>query len=215
MKLYVFESCPYCIRTRIMAGWQNLHPEIIPLAPGSFPDDLAKRVPERTVPVLVDGDVVLQDSAEIVRHFDRKGRPLLSSYRTSADFDDLLEKLSVPVNALCYPRIPHLGVAELAAPQARQFFETEIPRRIGLSFAEALARTDEFVSEIQRLLPDLLRYLNKDALSFDTVVALALLHNLTMVAEFSLPKGMSEQIGGLMPTSALPRYTAISKSVTG
>lgn len=215
MKLYVFESCPYCIRTRIMAGWQNLHPEIIPLAPGSFPDDLAKRVPERTVPVLVDGDVVLQDSAEIIRHFDHKGRPLLSGYQTSAAFDDLLEKLSVPFNALCYPRIPHLGVAELAAPQARQFFEAEIPRRIGLSFAEALARTDEFVSEIQRLLPDLLRYLNKDALSFDTVVALALLHNLTMVAEFSLPKAMSEQIGGLMPTSALPRYAAISKSVAG
>lgn len=212
MKLYVFESCPYCLRARIMVGWQHLSPAIIPLAPGAFPEDLAQRAPKRTVPVLVDGDVVLQDSADIIRHFDHKGTPLLSSYQFSPEFDALQARLSAPFNALCYPRILHLGVAELAAPQARQFFKTEVPQRIGLSFSDALAQTDDFVSEINQLLPDLIHFIDDEKPNFDTIVVLATLHSLSMVAEFAVPAEISGKVDALMPRGTLPYFPAINQA---
>lgn len=211
MKLYVFEACPFCIRARIMAGWQELSPQIIPVTLGEFPKHLSGRVPQKTVPVLVDGDLAIQDSAEIVRYLDQKGHPLLKNYQLSADFEKLQAELFVPINALCYPRLPHLGVAELASPEARDLFETTIPRRIGMSFLDALAQTDLFISQVTERLPSLMNYVCADTPTFDSIVALAMVHNLSMVAEFTLPDNVVREVSLRTPHETLPVYAKIDK----
>ncbi|EEE35446.1 glutaredoxin [Rhodobacteraceae bacterium KLH11] len=73
LKLFVFETCPFCVRARLMAGLKGLSPELVYVAPGQTPAELEGRVDRLTVPILVDGETLIQDSTEIIRHFDSIG----------------------------------------------------------------------------------------------------------------------------------------------
>ncbi|WP_193748851.1 glutathione S-transferase N-terminal domain-containing protein [Leisingera sp. ANG-Vp] len=155
MKLHVFETCPFCLRVRIFAELKGLPLTVVPMTPREVPEHLRKRVSEATVPILELGDEVLQNSAEIIRQLDAKGTPLLSGYQTSAAFEAWRASIRAPLDALCYPRMPGLSPAELASPGARRWFESEMPKRIGMSFAEAMAKTGQLTGEIAGLLPGL------------------------------------------------------------
>ncbi len=37
MKLYIFETCPYCIRIRVIAGLKGLMPDLIHVCPRTDP----------------------------------------------------------------------------------------------------------------------------------------------------------------------------------
>ncbi|WP_171181965.1 glutathione S-transferase N-terminal domain-containing protein [Ruegeria sp. HKCCD8929] len=210
MKLYVFETCPYCIRTRIIAGLKGLSPEIIHVEPGNIPEDLKGRIERLTAPILMDGETLIQDSTEIIRHFDKTGAPILSSYGPGRDLEDWRATFAAPLNALCYPRMPHLDVPELASPEARAFFGQVMPDRIGMPFAEALARTAEFTREVEAALPGAEPYLSGDTISFDTLATLADLQSLTMVAELEFPVQISAPFTKLMARAGVPPFPAVA-----
>lgn len=73
MTLYQFESCPYCRMVR-----QTLSDLELTYVAVSVPQDRSRRQKvvevsgQETVPVLVDGDVVLSDENEIIRYLKDK-----------------------------------------------------------------------------------------------------------------------------------------------
>lgn len=136
MKLYIFETCPFCVRVRIMAGLKGLTPDLIYVSPGQIPPELEGRIDRLAVPILADGETLIQDSTEIIRHLDAHGTPLLQSYGTSQALEEWRTSISAPLSALCYPRMPQLNVPELASPDALAFFEGSMPKRIGMPFAD-------------------------------------------------------------------------------
>ena len=210
MNLYVFETCPYCVRTRVMAGLKGLSPEIVHVEPGKIPEELKGRIDRLTVPILVDGETLIQDSTEIIRRFDKIGAPILSSYDPSGDLEDWRATFAAALNALCYPRMPHLGVPELASPQSKAFFGQMMPERIGMSFPDALAKTTELVREVEAALPGAEPYLSGDTISFDTLAALADLQSLTMVAEIDFPVQISIPFTQLMVRAGIPPFQAVA-----
>jgi glutathione S-transferase len=72
MRLYQFESCPYCSEVR-----QKLSDLLLTYVAVSVPRDRGRRKEvmevsgQPSVPVLVDGDVVLSDEDEIVAYLDK------------------------------------------------------------------------------------------------------------------------------------------------
>lgn len=67
MKLYQFESCPYCKMVReVMSELQLTYININVPRDRSQRQEVLKVSGQPTVPVLVDGDVVLDDEEKII-----------------------------------------------------------------------------------------------------------------------------------------------------
>lgn len=73
MKLYNLESCPYCKMVRDKLASLNLSYEKINV-PANRPDrkEVHEVSGQWTVPVLVDGDVMLDDEEKILPYLDQK-----------------------------------------------------------------------------------------------------------------------------------------------
>lgn len=210
MKLFVFETCPFCLRVQIFAGLKGVNLEIIPLEPGVIPGELAGRVDRFSVPILLDGKRVLNDSAMILQHLDQRGTALLADSQCSSGYEAWSAKIRKPLNVLCYPRMLALRPGELTSDAARTWFAQIIPERIGMSFADALGRTDEFWAQISAHLPEALQFL-EGALRHDTVAALADLHSLTMVAEHELPESLKSAFTTLINRAQIRAFPAVTR----
>ncbi|MES0826448.1 glutathione S-transferase N-terminal domain-containing protein [Ruegeria sp. SCP11] len=210
MKLYVFETCPFCVRARILAGLKGLSPQLAYVAPGHIPSELEDRIDRLTVPILVNGEALIQDSTDIIRHFDSYGTPLLSSYGTGPELEEWRKSISSALNALCYPRMPYLNVPELASSEAQDFFKNVMPKRIGMTFADALAQTPRFAGEIEAVLPQVAPFLTGSTLNFDTLAVLAELRSLTMVAELRFPENIFRSFHSLVDRARISPFTPVA-----
>ena len=73
MILYHFATSPFARRARLTMALKGLSAELRdPRVEPSFREDVQRLNPTHTVPVLVDGDVVLTDSSAICQYLDRK-----------------------------------------------------------------------------------------------------------------------------------------------
>ncbi|MNK84808.1 glutaredoxin 3 [compost metagenome] len=73
MKLYQFESCPYCKMVRERLSELQVTYININVPRDKMQRDEVERVSgQRTVPVLVDGETVLDDEEKILPYLDRK-----------------------------------------------------------------------------------------------------------------------------------------------
>ncbi len=73
LKLYQFESCPYCARVRGTLGDKGLEYEKIEVpVDRDDRDELVKVSGQLKVPVLVDGETVINDSAAIIDYLNEK-----------------------------------------------------------------------------------------------------------------------------------------------
>lgn len=73
MKLYDLDSCPYCRMVRDKLAELNISYEKVSVPP-SRPDrkEVYEVSGQWTVPVLVDGDVMLDDEEKILPYLDEK-----------------------------------------------------------------------------------------------------------------------------------------------
>ena len=73
MKLYQFETCPYCQRARLALEAKGIEYEKVEV-PVNRDDrtELFELSGQYMVPVLVDGDKVISDSAAIVAYLNEK-----------------------------------------------------------------------------------------------------------------------------------------------
>ncbi len=73
MILYQAEWCPYCARVRRKLDDLLLDYKIVSVPHSHAQRDAVKRVSGQTsIPVLVDGDVVLDDDDDIIPYLERK-----------------------------------------------------------------------------------------------------------------------------------------------
>jgi glutathione S-transferase len=73
MKLYNLDSCPYCVMVRRKLDELGLLYEKIDVPPSHhLRTEVVQVSGQPTVPVLVDGEVVLDDEDEIIEYLDKK-----------------------------------------------------------------------------------------------------------------------------------------------
>jgi glutaredoxin len=73
MKLYQFESCPYCKMVRERLSQLQITYININVPRDKMQRDEVERISgQRTVPVLVDGETVIDDEEKILPYLDQK-----------------------------------------------------------------------------------------------------------------------------------------------
>jgi glutaredoxin 2 len=224
MKLHVFDSCPFCVRVKTVIGLKNLNCEIKPMTLGQLPASLEGKLERLIVPVLElhqphDRESSLMvESLDIIRYLDQLDKPLFEDYEISEPLQGLLTRLN-PVSAqLLYPRMPKLNLPELASPLALKMFTESRKNALGQSIDQALARTQEYLPELQQLLEELESFIEIDnfisgkrALSIDDVVIFAEIRNYTMIAELQMSERLMKFVHTIASRSGVSLYPKISK----
>ncbi|WP_373761656.1 glutaredoxin 2 [Neisseria dentiae] len=212
MKLYIYDHCPFCVRTRMIFGLRGLAVEEVVLANDDEATPIGM-IGAKQVPILQKNDgSYMGESLDIVRYIDDlagKGR-LKEEIRP--EVQAWLDKANTYVSKLVQPRMVLIGLPEFATQSAVNYFVHKKEANIG-SFAEHLAKTDEY---LQTLHTDLVglekqvageRYLNGEGLSMEDIHVFPLLRNLTAVCGLALPSKLKVYTDNMAAASGVPLYT--------
>ncbi len=72
MTLFSRPACPTCHRVRLVLAEKGIHHEVISLVDDHLPQDLLELNPYRSVPTLIDRDLVLYDARIIMEYLDER-----------------------------------------------------------------------------------------------------------------------------------------------
>ncbi|MDO4878033.1 MAG: glutaredoxin 2 [Neisseria sp.] len=208
MKLYIYDHCPFCVRARMIFGLRDVAVEQVVLSN----DDEATPVSmigAKQVPVLQKDDgSFMGESLDIVRYVDGlagKGR-LREEVRPRVQA--WLDRVGVYVNKLVQPRDVLAGLPEFATQSAVDYFTAKKEALIG-SFADNMAKTDEFLRQLDGDLADLeTLVLSPGALAgelgMEDILVFPLLRNLTVVRGLRLPPGTDAYVRQMSMLCGVP-----------
>ncbi|WP_240205998.1 glutaredoxin 2 [Vibrio sp. CyArs1] len=219
MKLHVFDSCPYCVRVKVLIGLKGLDCQINPMVLGQLPESVEGKLEKFSVPILEEsapgnGDLtIMTESLDIFRKLDSIGTPLFCSYEPSKKVVELLAKLQQAKAPLSYPRMPLMNLPELSSKEALMMFRTSREEAFGQTLEQAIENTPQYIPRVKEVVDELEQALMQEAfisgnrnLDIDDVVAFAELRNLTMVGELNLSEQMQAYLDMISSRSNVPLY---------
>lgn len=116
MKLYVYNHCPYCIKTRLVADLSGLDYELVFLAND---DEKAHidRIGSKQVPFLEKDDgTFIKESTDICNYIAKLQNIEIKESQINPKVKDLLDDLPQHYRRVVYPRIPHHPANECDFP---------------------------------------------------------------------------------------------------
>lgn len=220
MKLYIFDSCPFCVRVRALIHLKQIDCDLKYLILGTLPEHLTNYVERFTVPILElpNNQGVIQDSKDILSYLDQlDSKPLFNNYAASPKIDQWLSPISTSIDLLCYPRMRLLELPELSSSKALSMFEHSRPAKLGMSLQQALENTNQLVNDVATHLESYSNVVNVEALLQETqcieindLHLFSILRNLTMVDELQLPHLLKRYLKYLSTQTNIPLYTKIN-----
>ncbi|MGZ9898710.1 glutathione S-transferase [Shewanella gaetbuli] len=93
MVLYSFRRCPYAMRARLALHLSQLNPQIREIELKNKPSEMLAVSPKGTVPVLVNGDDVIDESLNIMRFSLLQHPNPNCEYLTQAQYQVLLQSI--------------------------------------------------------------------------------------------------------------------------
>ncbi|XXQ67465.1 glutaredoxin 2 [Neisseriaceae bacterium B1] len=193
MKLYIYDHCPFCVRARMIFGLRQVPIEEVILLNDDekTPIDL---IGAKQVPILEKPDGThMGESLDIVRFIDEyAGKPRLDE-TIRPEIQVWFEHVNDYYNRLIMPRDVQLKLAEFATQSAIDYFVHKKEAQFG-SFADNLAKTDEYLAQIHADLQDLdvliasPEYANGQQESMEDILIFPVLRNLTMVKGIVFPE---------------------------
>lgn len=225
MKLYVFDSCPYCARVRAFIGLKGIECDVIHMVYGERPKFLGSALEHFTVPVLEmqerkSGDPsVIAESLDIIRKLDEIESPVFDNYLISDVLEKRLAQLK-PISAqLLYPRMPKLNLPELATSCALDAFITSRNKVLGQTINQALKKTDQYLLKLNEQLILLAQELDVDAyltgrrnVNINDIAAFSELRSYSMIAELIFSEKMQLYVDALSSRTKVEVYAPISGS---
>jgi len=103
MKLYHRDDCPFCWKARIGFAFAGVSPQLIQVDRGTRNPDVLKLSKAATVPVFVDGDIVITQSAILLEYIDDRYAKGKLFHGSSTD--------RLNIRSLCYYSDTYLGAA--------------------------------------------------------------------------------------------------------
>ena len=229
MKLYAFDSCPYCVRVRAVIGLKKIPCDMAFVVAGRLPEELAGQVERFVVPMLKldQTDQIMQESVDIIRYLDNSAigsdsaTPLFDRYDISDALGHWLARIRPLLDRLCYPRMPALNLPELGPSQAIEFFQSSRAQHLGMSFELALHNTERFTAELEPMLAELDTILELECflhrerlITMDDIYVFAELRNLAMVQELNMPKRLQLYLHHLSALTDIPLYPEVDKKLS-
>lgn len=212
MKLYVFDSCPFCARSRMLIGLKYIDCAIEFLVADDV-ETPVRMIGKKRVPILEKSDgTCLGESWEINRYLDgMDGSPLIGDFSGSSSFEAWYKTFKKEYDLLCYPRMPSMDLPELSSEGAMNYFSSSRKEILGMSLEEAISQTGHIKPLVEAKLSEIAGQINEDAakggpLTVDDFYLFPLLRGLTMVKDLVFPAQLRAYIKGVSERSRVPLY---------
>jgi len=147
MKLYIYDHCPFCVRSRMIFGLKDVACEIITL-PNDDEETPTRLIGKKMLPVLVtESHEAIGESLDIVKYIDETyGTPVLTVPDDSA-IETWMEEATDLIFPLAIPRWASSDFEEFRQDVSRQYFINKKEAIFG-PFPHLLAQTESIVTEI-------------------------------------------------------------------
>ncbi|WEV49769.1 glutaredoxin 2 [Acinetobacter sp. ESL0695] len=122
MRLYIYEHCPFCLRTRMIAGFKNLPIQYSIIMEGDSETPI-HLVGKKVVPILQKSDgQYMTESLDIVKYLDDLSPPYYAQGEVNTEIEAWIKKNSSLIFRLIVPRFTQSDFKEISTPEARQAF---------------------------------------------------------------------------------------------
>ena len=176
MTLFSAPADPWSHRTRIVLAEKGIDIEIVSVTAGSLPEDLLDLNPYRSLPTLVDRDLVLYDSRVIIEYLDERfphpslmpADPVtraqfrLALYRIERDWYGLLEQIDREQDRRQLPRLRKILLDTIVQGvelfQLKSFFLSEEFSLLDATLAPVLWRLPWYQIELPPKAKPILKY---------------------------------------------------------
>ncbi|MDA9557700.1 glutaredoxin 2 [Vibrio sp.] len=193
MKLFIFEHCPFCIKATMLAGYKNIDIEMVYLQNDDV-DARIEKVGANMVPILQkESGEYMAESLDIVAYLDEKTGSTLKPSKFEDQLNTWFDEYRMLLNTLIMPCWTQLDkpLKEFQSEAAKDWFESNKSKFIGMSFEEARKTKNQFLPQINEALQELnfisLPSDNDNCLSYDDIQLYPFIRNLTVVEGVQFP----------------------------
>lgn len=147
MKLYIYDHCPFCMRSRMAAALRGVEFEEIVLQSDDEAGPVAM-IGVKQLPVLQKPDgSYMGESLDIVDFLDKAADGIRLRREVRPEVQAWLDRVTAYANKLIFPRCIRLGLPEFATQSAVDYFRTKKEKTAG-SFAELMAQSGEYLQQL-------------------------------------------------------------------
>ncbi|WP_313188849.1 glutaredoxin 2 [Pantoea sp.] len=154
MKLYVYDHCPFCVRSRMIFGLKDVACEIITL-PNDDEETPTRLIGKKMLPVLVtESNDAIGESLDIVRYIDETYGSSVLTVADKAAIEAWMEEATKLIYPLAIPRWASADFDEFRQEASRKYFVSKKEAVFG-PFPRLLEQTEALVAEINAKLGEL------------------------------------------------------------
>ena len=196
MKLYVYDHCPFCVRSRMIFGLKDVACEIITL-PNDDEATPTRLIGKKMLPVLVtESNEAIGESLDIVKYIDENYGSAVVTVPDNSAIETWMEEATKLIYPLAIPRWASADFDEFRQDAARHYFVSKKEAVFG-PFARLMEQTDSLVTEINaklEVLEQLLSQQERDSehFSLTDIRLFPLLRSLSIVKGITWPAGVDE-----------------------
>lgn len=210
MKLYVFDHCPFCMRTLLAFGLKKQPVEIAYI----LEDDLetpTKMIGQQMVPILEnEAGKYMPESLDIVNYVDGKFGSKIFVEAQNPKISEWIESNVRTINNLVMPRYAKMEFPELATSSARKLYRERHEENYG-NFDDLYAQSDEYKKTIGKALDVLSQYIALERVasenySLDDIILFPFLKALTAVKGLVLPEKVQKYVSSLAKQANLELF---------
>lgn len=154
MKLYIYEHCPFCLRTRMISGLKQLDMQYEVIMEGDA-ETPTRLVGKKVVPILQKQDgTYMTESLDIVQYLDQKIEPRYASEVVAPELEQWCKDSADAIYKLVVPRFTKGQFKEVATDEARAAFVARETRVFG-DLDDLIANSGEHLAKINQKLLEL------------------------------------------------------------
>lgn len=147
MKLYVYDHCPFCVRSRMIFGLKDVECEIIVL-PNDDEETPTRLIGKKMLPVLVtESNEAIGESLDIVKYIDENYGASVLTVADDPAIEAWMEEATKVIYPLAIPRWASADFEEFRQDTARKYFVSKKEAVFG-PFPRLLEQTETMVTEI-------------------------------------------------------------------
>lgn len=216
MKLYAFDHCPFCVRTRVIIGLKNLPIEVAYL----LQDD------EET-PVKLTGSILkpfleyepgkyMRESLDIVKYLDElDGNSILTEPKIPA-IDAWIDEHGRIFDRLTTPLYYQMDLPEFATDSARQKYKRIHEKRVDdfdVLITEAPMLLADGQAALEKLAPHIdIERIKAKKYGYDDIRLYPILRHISSAADIEFPPVIQEYLDLLSDASKVPTYVQMGQA---
>ncbi|APC97860.1 hypothetical protein KX01_1476 [Francisella frigiditurris] len=214
MKMYIYNHCPYCIKTRLVADLSNLKYETVILANDDEKAHVDK-IGSKQVPFIEKDDgEFLKESNDICEYISRLQNFNIATSQNNIELKNLISELQNISKKITYSRVPyHLNnKKDFPTQSAKNYFINKKSSYIGDMDELYKNPPKEIILEVQTLLDKIDKYINYpfingDKFSWDDINIFPFLSLITIMKDLvKIPVNVEKYLKGIEEKTNIKLY---------